>query len=307
MAAATSNKRQRIDPPMQYQNHLPFGHTHTISQPPSFSNLALVPYPQRTPAETLSIITMVTKLDETSLRNLLIQSAISHDHIYTSHSNTTQALDFVARKLAKENATVQEFEKNVDQVHHVINVKWEKLSDAKQYNKAWDATELVNKEIAKIVNAIKEQSHQESRVNAIVALCEIGGIVAVGGDRLGAEVRKHVGCNDQLVESFWSVLATMSQEEVRKVAMSEEDFSIMEAFDKERKGYCVFDGFDEIIEHFKNSAACKDGHDEDGEEDDEYGDVDEQALINTSDAIEGSASQPIAVWFIHMLYITTTS
>ncbi|KAI5264502.1 hypothetical protein E4T47_08765 [Aureobasidium subglaciale] len=293
MAAATSNKRQRIDPPMQYQNHLPFGYTHTTSQPPGFSNLALLPYPRRTPAETLSIVNMVTKLDETSLRNLLIQSAISYDHIYTSLSNTTQALDFVAaqkdrkkiqaaqRKPAKENATVQEFEKNVDQVHHVINVKWEKLSDAKQYNKAWDVTELVNKEIAKIVNSIGEQSHQESKVNAIVALCKIGGIVAVGGDRLGAEVRKHVGYDDQLVESFWSVLATMSPEEVRKVAMSEEEFSIMAAFDKERKGYCVFDGFDEIMERFKNSAARKDGHNEDEVEEDEYGDVDEQALINT--------------------------
>ncbi|CAD0089303.1 unnamed protein product [Aureobasidium vineae] len=170
-------------------------------------------------------------------------------------------------------AHVYEFDANVEQVDYIINEKWDKLSDARQYNKAWDATELVNKEIHKIAQSITEQSHHETKINALLSLCEIGAIVAIGGDRLGAEVRKHVGYDDVLVNVMLDITDLTTVNEKR--AVTTDDMQALEEFDKERKGYCVFDNFEEVLDNIKKammdpSVATYDQYDDD----DEYGDID---------------------------------
>ena len=165
------------------------------------------------------------------------------------------------------------------------------MSGSKQYDKAGDAAELVNDEITEIVGSVAPHSNSTTKINAILALCDIGSIVAAGGDCIGAEVRKQVGYDEELVNALWTIVETMSAGD--KMAMTAEDIQLLEAFDKERKGYCVFDGFDEVLEHFKK--AVEDPSSVQSDDDDDYGDIDEQALLNKSDAIEGTASQPITL------------
>lgn len=189
---------------------------------------------------------------------------------------------------------IYRFEGNVAQVDYIINEKWARLSGTKQYNKAWDAADMVNSEIAKIAQSITKKSNRHTKINAILGLCEIGSIVAEGGDCIGAEVRKHVGYDDTLVNTMKDIVKLMTIDEKR--FLCQEDIDFLEAFDKKRKGYCVFDDFPEVLDTFKKAVAKPQGatHDLDDDEDD-YGDIDEQALLNKSDAIEGSASQPITI------------
>jgi len=185
------------------------------------------------------------------------------------------------------------FDKNILQVDYIINEKWAKLSGSKQYNRAWDATDLVNKEIAKIAQSTTKKSHHLTKIGAMLGLCEIGSIVAVGGDCIGAEVRKHVGYDVTLVNAMLGIVSLMTIDEKR--ALGHAELKILEEFDKERKAYCVFDDFPKVLETFKQALAGPQTAAYDLDDDDDYGDIDEQALLNKSDAIEGSASQPITV------------
>ncbi|TIA62540.1 hypothetical protein D6C77_02696 [Aureobasidium pullulans] len=313
MASTMSNKRQRVEPPTQYQHGLPFGYPQTLSQQPQhFQQFQQHQAPAieinvtnctRTPEETGWVVNSVHKLDETTLRKLAILSALSHQDMYIALGNELQQIEYARtmrqqeelqaqqEQLAKENAQIIDFRSNVNQVDYVINEKWSRLSGSKQYDKAGDAAELVNDEITEIVGSVAPHSNSTTKINAVLALCDIGSIVAAGGDCIGAEVRKQVGYDEELVNALWTIVETMSAAD--KMVMTAEDIQLLEAFDKERKGYCVFDGFDEVLEHFKK--AVEDPSSVQFDEDDDYGDIDEQALLNKSDAIEGTASQPITL------------
>jgi hypothetical protein len=182
------------------------------------------------------------------------------------------------------------FHANVISVDYIINQKWARLSGSKQYNKAWDATEMVNDEITTIAQSVTKRSHYETKVNAILALCEVGHVVAVGGDCIGSEVRKHVGYDEVLVNTMWHIVNIMTADE--KKALNIDGKRGLGAFDKDRKSYCVFDDFEQVLDKLKEVTVDLPtaAYDLD---DDDYGDIDEQAMLNTSDAIEGSASQPI--------------
>jgi hypothetical protein len=186
------------------------------------------------------------------------------------------------------------FDDYVERVDYIINERWAKLSCSKQYNKAWDATELVNKEISKIAQLVTIRSSTDSKINALLGLNNIAGIVAVGGDCIGSEVRKHVGYDDVLVNTMLDIINLMTVAEKRIV--TRDDMDAFEALDEERKGYCVFDGFEQVLEKLTEGVVDLPTTTHivvDNDDDDDYGDVDEQAMLNTSDAIEGSASQPI--------------
>jgi hypothetical protein len=82
---------------------------------------------------------------------------------------------------------------------------------------------------------------------------------------------------------------------VEKRALTSHDTKALETFDKERVAYCVFDDFEQVLEKLRESPVDLPTAVYDLDDDDDYGDIDEQALLNKSDAIEGSASQPITV------------
>jgi hypothetical protein len=179
------------------------------------------------------------------------------------------------------------------EVDYIINQKWARLSASKQYNQAGDAADMVNGEITKIAQSVTTKSHCETKINAIVGLCEIGYIVATGGDCIGAEVRKQVGYDDLLVNTMLQIANLMTV--VEKRALTSHDTKALETFDKERIAYCVFDDFEQVLERLRESPMDLPTAVYDLDDDDDYGDIDEQALLNKSDAIEGSASQPITV------------
>jgi hypothetical protein len=184
------------------------------------------------------------------------------------------------------------FDENAAQVDYIINEKWARLSGSKQYNKAWDAAEMVNSEIAEIAQSVTKKSHCDTKINALLALCGIGSIVAVGGDCIGSEVRKHVGYDEVLVNTLLAIVDLMTVDEKR--ILDSDDMEALEAFDKERKSYCVFDDFEQVLEKLKERPVDLPTTTHSlVDDDDDYGDIDEQAMLNTSDAIEGSASQPI--------------
>lgn len=266
-------------------------------------------------------------LNDSNVRKLLVHAAVSNDFVYMDLCGEVAHIQFLkknekAQEILQQRSRPAEFapqlqqaqkpsvpkqpeppmtdepdfyafDKNILQVDYIINEKWAKLSGSKQYNRAWDATDLVNKEIAKIAQSITKKSHHLTKIGAIHGLCEIGSIVAVGGDCIGAEVRKHVGHDVTLVNAMLGIVSLMTIDEKR--ALGHAELKILEEFDKERKAYCVFDDFPKVLETFKQALAGPQTAAYDLDDDDDYGDIDEQALLNKSDAIEGSASQPITV------------
>lgn len=339
MSTTTSNKRQRVESPVQYEPY-------DIQDLPQNRDLADQPWTRFEVNPTEAQITeLVGKFDESDVRRLLIETigdlgdsgvrkllvnaTVSNELGYMRLWNEltyaqllrkdekaqkifqqrSRPIEFAPQVYQAQKATVPkqpelpmtyeseifEFDANAAQVDYIINEKWARLSGTKQYNKSWDAADLVNKEIAKIAQSVTKKSHHHTKINAILGLCDIGSIVAVGGDCIGAEVRKQVGYDDTLVNAMKNIVKLMTIDEKR--AFCQEDMDVLEAFDKERKGYCVFDEFPMVLDTFKQARAVPQSatHSLDDDDDDDYGDIDEQALLNKSDAIEGSASQPITI------------
>lgn len=166
-------------------------------------------------------------------------------------------------------------------------------SNVRSMGRVVQPTSKSTKRVARIAQSITEKSHHETKINALLALSNIGTIVAIGGDRSGAELRKHVGHDDGLVKVMLDITDLMTVNEQR--ALSSDDMQALEEFDKERKRYCVFDGFKNVLDVFKKAKMEVSIVANDERDDDDYGDIDEQALLNKSDAIEGSASQPITI------------
>lgn len=102
--------------------------------------------------------------------------------------------------------------------------------------------------------SVTKQSHHHTKINALFALREIGSIVAVGGDCIGAEVRKQVGYDDFLVKTMRIIADFMTIDEKRD--LDSVGISALEAFDKERKAYCVFGDFPEVLET-SQKGSCR--------------------------------------------------
>lgn len=134
------------------------------------------------------------------------------------------------------------FEANIEKVDYYINKRWANLNDTEKYDKAPAAATLVNLEIAKIKESATYRSDRETKINAVLALCDIGTTVMTGGDCIGDEVRIRVGHEEFLVNTMSDIVNSMSHFEIRAFR---DDIVKLEDFNTKRRIWRVFDGFRE--------------------------------------------------------------
>lgn len=155
-----------------------------------------------------------------------------------------------AAPLTLETVGIKEYLQEVD---YIINEKYAGLSEWKQYEKAGDAAELVEKEIAKLARRVTKKSYHNIKINAILGLCKIGTLVTRGGNPVGDEVCKQVGNDGLLVRTMLGIADLMTIKEKR--ALNSEDMKALEAFDTQRKRHSVFHNFEKVLDAFKKVPA----------------------------------------------------
>ena len=145
---------------------------------------------------------------------------------------------------------------HVEEVDYIINEQYAGLSEWRQYDKAGEAAELVETEIAKIARRITKKSRYITKLSAILGLCRIGTIVARAGNSVGAEVRNQIGNDDILVRTMLSIADLMTIEE--RAALNLNGMKALTAFDRERKDHAIFHNFNKILDAFKSSFRFSD-------------------------------------------------
>ncbi|KAH0345724.1 hypothetical protein KCU81_g4250, partial [Aureobasidium melanogenum] len=134
------------------------------------------------------------------------------------------------------------FNANIEKVDYYINKELTNLNDAEKYDKAPTAATLVNLEIAKIKESATYKSDCETKINAVLALCNTGSTVMTGGDCIGDEVRARVGHEEFLVNAMSDIMNSMSHFEIMAFR---DDIVKLENFNMKRRIWRVFDGFRE--------------------------------------------------------------
>jgi hypothetical protein len=297
MSTAMSNKRQRMESPVEYEPY------DAPDSPPS-KNLAKQPWTEYelnpTEAQITEIVEKLDKsdvkklltesiqdLDEEDARKLLVNAAVFDGSVYIKVWGELTHIQLVkkderARKImergnppSRSTLQVQEAQQTTvtkqpkpsatltpetvdikdcfQEVDYIINERYAGLSEWKQYEKAGDAAELVEKEIAKLARRVTKKSYHNMKIDAILGLCKIGTLVTRGGNPVGDEVCKQVGNDALLVRTILGIADLMNIKEKR--ALNTDDMKALEAFDKQRKRHGVFHNFEKVLDALKKVPA----------------------------------------------------
>ncbi|KAG9515533.1 hypothetical protein KCV07_g7350, partial [Aureobasidium melanogenum] len=141
-----------------------------------------------------------------------------------------------ARRPATHESEGLFFEANIEKVDYYIN-------------KTPAAATLVNLEIAKIKESATYESDCETKINAVLALCDIGTTIMKGGDCIGDKVRTRVGHEEFLVNTMSDIVNSMSHFEIRAFR---DGIVALEDFNMKRRIYRVFDGFRDVYDLIEN-------------------------------------------------------
>ncbi|KAH0383960.1 hypothetical protein KCU92_g4879, partial [Aureobasidium melanogenum] len=287
MASKSSNKRRRLEYSAQHQIDALYD-THNLPHYKGLADEPLVLY-EGTPtqAQFKEIVDKLDQsdvrkllhqaaeyLDQSDVRKLLVDAAVSNKSVRTKVANELTDIQLLckrdqARKVQEERrpplqpapsaqqaqlpATHESeglfFEENIEKVDYYINKRWANLNDTEKYDKAPAAATLVNLEIAKIKESATYKSDCETKINAVIALCDIGTTIMKGGDCIGDEVRTRVGHEEFLVNTMSDIVNSMSHFEIRAFR---DDIVALEDFNIKRKIYRVFDGFRDVYDLIEN-------------------------------------------------------
>ncbi|KAG9697268.1 hypothetical protein KCU95_g338, partial [Aureobasidium melanogenum] len=165
------------------------------------------------------------------------------------------------------------FNANIEKVDYYINKRLTNLNDAEKYDKAPTAATLVNLEIAKIKESATYKSDCETKINAVLALCNTGSTVMTGGDCIGDEVRARVGHEEFLVDAMSDIMNSMSHFEIMAFR---DDIVKLEDFNTKRRIWRVFDGFREVFDLIENELMTTLVTTCDRYDDDDHGDDDDE-------------------------------
>ncbi|KEQ73627.1 hypothetical protein M436DRAFT_72913 [Aureobasidium namibiae CBS 147.97] len=241
MSTPTTNKRRRIESPVHYGPY----DTEDLPQNRDLADQSWTRH-ESSPTEA-QITAIVDKLDESEVRKFMTKPIEDMDEsdVWELLINTAVSNELVYIDLNLD------IEMHVQEVDYIINEQYAGLSERRQYDKAGEAAELVETEIAKIARRVTKKSRYTTKLSAILGLCRIGSVVARAGSSVGAEVRNQIGNDDILVRTMLSIADLMTIEE--KAALNNDDTKALTAFDRERKDHAIFHNFNKILDAFKSS------------------------------------------------------
>ncbi|CAD0088914.1 unnamed protein product [Aureobasidium mustum] len=315
MASSSSNKRQRLEPPAGHQDNVlhdthNLPHYKDLADQP-----LMMYEGTPTEAQFVEIVEKLDQsdvrkllhqavdyLDQSDVRKLLVNAAVSNElvetkvvgeltrirrlceneqvrryqELFTPPLQPARPVPQPERPVVLETETETEalgLEKNIQQVDDIINKRYAKLRGPKQLEKAGEAADLVKQEIAKIAQSTTWRSQYETKMNAILALLDIGNIIIDGTNSISAEVRKQVGYNESFAKTVMDIVALMLPSEVQ--AFAEDDIQTLEEFSIKRRACDIFDGFEEVVNHFGCTLLASSGLGYNPYGDDDYGDIDE--------------------------------
>jgi hypothetical protein len=156
-----------------------------------------------------------------------------------SATHTPRALDWM---------DIREY---IQEVDYTINEKYAELSTWQQHDRARDAATLVEKQITSLARRVFKKSRPDTKIDAVLALCKIGSIVARSGTGVGQEVRRQLGDDALLVRTMLGIADLMTIQEKR--ALQNVDIEALKAFDEERKRHGVFGDFQKVVDTFKEA------------------------------------------------------
>jgi hypothetical protein len=139
----------------------------------------------------------------------------------------------------------------IQEVDYTINEKYAELSTWQQHDRARDAAILVEKQITSLARRVFKKSRPDTKIDAVLALCKIGSIVARSGTGVGQEVRRQLGDDALLVRTMLGIADLMTIQEKR--ALQNVDIEALKAFDEERKRHGVFGDFQKVVDTFKEA------------------------------------------------------
>lgn len=198
---AGSNKRRRVESPVQEQTISPF-ETHNLPHCKDLADQPLMLY-EKAPTEA-QFHEIVERLDQSDVRKLLTQAAqyLDQSAVRKLLLNAAVSNELVGLKVASELTHIQllcknerawkiqeerpsplqqeqpvqqpespivpddeglVFEVEIQQVGDIINKKWIRLSRTQQFEKAGEAADLVKQEITKIAQSVTWRSHFETK------------------------------------------------------------------------------------------------------------------------------------------------
>jgi hypothetical protein len=260
----------------------------------------------------------IEDLDEEDVRKLLINAAVSDASVHIKVWEELTDIQISRKNERPRNITAQRyppidlvpqaqqaqqvnrarsptplitftFDANIEQVDHIINERWARLSNTEKYNRTGDAADLVKKEVATIAQSITKRSRYDTKIDAINALCEIRFLVGMGS----AELRRQAGYYDTLINTTVGIADLMTIYEKR--AFVTESLEALGGFRKERQETCVLDYVEDILDVIKKTLVVPSTATWDLDDDENnYSGIISEALPIAVDAIKGSASQSTA-------------
>ncbi|KAJ5409099.1 hypothetical protein N7509_002982 [Penicillium cosmopolitanum] len=173
------------------------------------------------------------------------------------------------------------FEGRVDKVWKLLT-NTRGMSDRQEYNASYKVCIGIQGIIKSIRHQCGELSSPATRRNGLSALADIGEYVAESQGRLGSEVRKELGRNLKFVSTLRHIVTIMSEDERRVVRQDNKTpgglWRRLKESLRTTRAYCLFDGFDSILEYFKmGPEESEDDEDEDEDEDEEEEEEEEKS------------------------------
>ncbi|KAH0364415.1 hypothetical protein KCU65_g6773, partial [Aureobasidium melanogenum] len=289
MTVLPSNKRRRVDSPMENQSvFVPVQKSAYPLDTPLPPDNSLISLSQQTPVGFLPqtdkdcerLDEWVAKLDESTVRRLLKEAAILHSDMYTSVWTEKRLVELAEqsakfRAMREEQIKVVDFSKQVQGVDRTMNHRFRNLRAPKQYNSAGEAEGSVQYDTKKICEQILPESTQDNKVKAVLAMCRIGSIVAKGAGVIGEEVRKGMGQESGFMDDLWKIVAYMDDSDKLYLGQREDLMMTLERFDRDSQSACIFEGSEKIVSCFKQAAGelvdSEDDYDENYYSLDKYG------------------------------------
>ena len=212
----------------------------------------------------------VESLSQETAQSLLVRAAQTHPDSARLLKREVDAL------IQRDRARVLNFDHLSKSAWHTINSGGG--SGTQQYYAAFDAFESVLQTIKTIQDSCPEHASFGPKKNGLETLRKIGKSICLSsGDTLSHEVQKQFQCNEDITDAMLSILQSMTDDELDKVAQSEW-YDKLNKLIELAKDYCLFNNtLGNVLREVDGEGLTEEGEDSDEEEEDpsEQGEADE--------------------------------
>ena len=158
-------------------------------------------------AQNHDLKTAIDALDVVIVRSLLLGAAQANDRLAYLIQEQYDAL------LQKESAKTINFDWLSKESWKELNVKYDRLSGSKQYDRAGDVSDAIRENIEHIQHNVVAASSWGTKKSALGTLRKIAKSICLSSGVIPKEVRKHFNCDDTLVNAMVHVAQCMKPSE----------------------------------------------------------------------------------------------